>query len=344
VLSYLHGSASDPFHDIYSSPGWLTGYDPPRPFPFFVNLEPTNHCQLNCLFCSRQLSERPKGCLDLGLAARIFDETAGHPGTAVRLAGWGEPLLHPEIVKIVSMAKGRGIRLKIYTNGLALTEETMARFVDLGLDDLQFSMQGLNEKQYLFNRVGSDYKKLVANIEMAARVRERLGGAGGPGGGARPFLSILTSVLADELREDSPGDFVGRWLGTVDKVAVDLTNLNFVSRLPRVAPHLRKQSGDLRRGLCVDVFLAVEVKYDGTVQFCGQDSRGLPEHTAGRLPGESLRDIWLGGRFNDQRDRVGRSLGHENSPVCRDCHHNTSKYDVFKQAPSAGGPPGDGGA
>ncbi|MDR2302260.1 MAG: radical SAM protein [Deltaproteobacteria bacterium] len=330
MLTYLNGPESDPFNYIYASKGWLSDYDPPRPFPFWINLEPTNHCQLNCLFCSRQKSQRAKGYLDLALAEALFDEVAAQnalrlpevSATAVRFTGWGEPLLHPHIDKLCALAKKRSIPLKLYTNGLNLSPALMDQLIELEVDDLQFSMQGLNEKQYLFNRVGSDYRLLVHNIETISQKRGRL---------KKPFLSILTSVLASELKSARPDEFTERFLGLVDKVAIDLTNLNFVSDLERVKPHLGDQSKGLRRGLCVDVFLALEVKYDGTIGFCGQDADSLKEHTAGRFPQDRLKEAWLGRAMEAQRDKVGRNLGHDDSPVCRRCYHNTDKYDLFKQ-------------
>jgi hypothetical protein len=322
VLTYKNGPASDPFFDIYSSSAWLTDYDPAGPFPLFVNVEPTNACQLDCLFCSRQLSQRPVGSLQSALAERIASEAALHPGTAVRFTGWGEPLLHPALGDLAAIFKREGVRLKIYTNGLALTERLMDRLVELEVDDLQFSLQGLTPAQYARNRVGSDWGRLRRNVAMAAERR---------GPRAKPFLSVLTSALADELAEADPEDFTRDWLPLVDKVAVDLTNLSFVSSLERVKPLLPAQSGGLRRGRCVDVFLALEVKYDGSIQFCGQDSQGLAEHTIGRLPGLSLAEAWKGAAMEAKRDQVGRSLGHEGSPVCRNCFHNTTKYDLFKR-------------
>jgi hypothetical protein len=322
LLTYRQGPEQDPFSYIYSSKQWLVSYDPPRKFPFWLNIEPTNACQLNCLFCSRQLSQRPIGFLDPKLADEIFQEAAGYEGAAVRFTGWGEPLLHPKIDLLAEKAKKADLKLKIYTNGLALTEKLMDCFIQVGVDDLQFSFQGLTPEQYAFNRVGSDYRILEKNIIMASEKRGRA---------AKPFLSILTSVLADELAAADPVAFTDRWLDLVDKVAVDLTNLNFVSSLERVAPHLASQSDGLRRGPCVDVFLALEIKYDGSVQFCGQDSKGLLEHTIGHLSQMTIAEAWLGSRMEAQRNLVGRGLGHEASPVCCNCFHNTDKYDLFKK-------------
>ncbi|MDR2339815.1 MAG: radical SAM protein [Deltaproteobacteria bacterium] len=331
MLTYREGPGSDPFFRIYGSDGWLRSYDPPRPFPFFVNLEPTNACQLDCLFCSRQLSKRPIGYLDLGLARELFDECARHEGAAVRFTGWGEPLMHPRILGLAGLAKERSIGLKLYTNGLLLTEAMMGAFVEMGLDDLQFSLQGLNEPQYLFNRRKGDYALLSRNIRMASIVR---------GSAKRPFLSLLTSVLENELAEGDPKAFTESWLPYVDKVAIDLTNLNFVSGSPRVAPYLANQSKGLSRGKCVDVFLALEVKYDGRIQFCGQDADGRECHTIGVFGETGLQEAWLSDRMGAQRDLVGRNLGHSASEVCRNCYHNTSKYELFKRKEAGLGPAG----
>jgi organic radical activating enzyme len=323
LLTYRLGPESDPFCYIFSSPAWLSQYDPPGPNPLFLNLEPTNVCQLDCLFCSRQLSRRPLGYLDLDLAKTIFKEAGAWPRPALRLAGWGEPLLHPKIAEICRLAKGRGIKVKIYTNGLSLSPELMDEFIDMGLDDLQFSMQGLNADQYHFNRLRGDYRKLSDNIAMASRRR---------GKRPRPFLSLLTSVLSDELASGDAHGFTQEWLKLVDKVAVDLTNLNFVSETERAKPHLGRQSQGLSRRRCVDVFLAQEVKYDGSIQFCGQDALGREGHTIGRAGEMSLKDAWLGPKMEGQRELVGRSLGHASSPVCSRCYHNTDKYDLFAKA------------
>jgi hypothetical protein len=330
VLRYRQGPASDPFYELYQSPGWLTDFDPPRSFPFWLNLELTNRCQLDCLFCSRQKSRRPLGDLSLDSARLVVEEARVQAGAVgfvgVRFTGWGEPLLHPRAAEIAALVKEAGLKLKIYTNGLALTPGLMDRFIDLEVDDLQFSLQGLTPDQYEFNRRGAAYKNLRAALELAAHRR---------GTAARPFISVLTSTLADEVREADPEVFIEDMLTLADKVAVDLTNLNFVSDMTRVKPYLERQSAGLTRGRCVDVFLALEVKYDGLIQICGQDAEGLPEHSLGRLGEVSLGAAWLGSRMNEQRQRVGRNLGHESLSVCRHCYHNTTKYELFKNRPGA---------
>ena len=212
--------------------------DPPRDFPFWVNIEATNLCNLDCIFCSRQLSTGPKGYMDDALLDKIIDEVRRFPGAAMRVAGWGEPLLHPGFPEQVRRIKSAGIPLKVYTNGTLLTEEIMAVFIRAGLDELQFSMQGLTPEQYEFNRHKSDYHLFRSKVELAARMKRQAGAQ-------RPFLSLLTSVLAGELKSGDPASFIADWSRLVDKTAIDWTNLNFVRECERVRPLVDDQALDM---------------------------------------------------------------------------------------------------
>ena len=323
MLCYRTTPKSDPFYWIFSSDAWLHNYDPPREFPFWINLELTNKCQLDCLFCSRQLSTRPLGEASLQMVQKVVNEVAGQKEPCgLRLTGWGEPLLYSKIKEAVALIKEAGLPLKIYTNGLCLTPDLMEFFIKHQVDDLQFSLQGLTAEQYEFNRRKSSFEKLLQNIKMASELR---------GEKKRPFLSILTSVLADEAKSADPEKFCHDFLKLVDKVAVDLTNLNFVAETPRVKELLVRQSDGLERKKCVDIFLALEVKYDGLIQFCGQDANGLPEHSLGNISDMTLAAAWIDPKMEKHRNLVGRTLGHEKMAVCRNCFHNTKKYDVFNK-------------
>ncbi|MDR1164777.1 MAG: radical SAM protein [Deltaproteobacteria bacterium] len=323
MLSYRLGPESDPFYYIFSDREWLADYDPAREFPFWLNLEPTNVCQLDCLFCSRRLSTRPLGYMGDEVLEKVVREAGRWPGAAIRFTGWGEPLLHPRLLEFAGRVKEEGIKLKIYTNGLALTEKLMEGFLRVGLDELQFSQQGITPRQYEFNRRGARSDVMRAKALMAARMR---------GAAPLPFLSVLTSVLEDELREGDSQAYRDEWLRSVDKVAIDLTNLNFVREAPDAKEHLARQSAGLTRGRCVDVFLALEIKYDGAIEFCGQDANASPSHAIGRVGEMGLREAFHSPRMEAQRDLVGRALGHAQSPVCQNCYHNTRKYDLFKEA------------
>ncbi|MFH1140029.1 MAG: SPASM domain-containing protein [Pseudomonadota bacterium] len=200
----------------------------------------------------------------------------------------------------------------------------MEQFIDAGLDELQFSMQGLTPGQYEFNRRKARFDVFRDKVELAARTRERRKTN-------RPFLSLLTSVLAGELKTASPGEFIESWSSLVDKIAIDLTNLNFVRELPRVRDILHDQALEMVHRPCVDVFLALEINHDGAMEFCGQDADRTPEHVIGNIRDMTIRQAWTSDKMNAHRQAVGRDVRHDEFPICRNCYHNTSKYDLFKE-------------
>ena len=325
MLYYKKGENSDPFFYIYSSPGWLRDYDNPvRDFPFWVNIEATNLCNLDCIFCSRQLATCPKGYMDDEVLDRIVEEVRQYPGTAIRVAGWGEPLIHPHFAEQVKTIKAAGIPLKVYTNGILLTEEMMAAFIDAGLDELQFSMQGLDRTQYEFNRRKSNFDRFKSKVLMASEMKAERGNG-------KPFLSILTSALRHELDEVHPQDFIAEWTPYADKIAVDLTNLNFVHECERVKDLLEEQALSMVHKPCVDIFLAIEVNYNGAIEFCGQDANQTQEHTIGHIPETTIHEAWHSAKMNAHREDVGRDTRHEEKIICRNCYANTSKYELFKE-------------
>ena len=324
MLYYKNGEKSDPFWFIYSDPGWLRDYDPVRDFPFWVNIEPTNLCNLDCIFCSRQLITKAKGFMDDEVLEKIAAEAAAHPPAAMRAAGWGEPLLHPRFTEHVRRIKSAGVKLKIYTNGLLLTPEIMDEFIRAGLDELQFSMQGLTPEQYEFNRRRASFTDFKSKVELAAEVRAA-------SGRDKPFLSLLTSALKSELESASTRDFIEEWSPLVDKIAIDLTNLNFVGDRPEIKPLLDDQALSRVHRPCVDIFLALEVNYNGAIEFCGQDADQTPEHVLGNILDMSLHQAWHSEKMNAHRQAVGRENRHDEMAICRNCYHNTDKYDFFKE-------------
>ena len=76
--------------------------------------------------------------------------------------------------------------------------------------------------------------------------------------------------------------------------------------------------------------MAVEVNYNGAIEFCGQDADQTPEHVLGNVLETSIYEAWHSEKMNRHRQAVGRDCRHDEMPICRNCYHNTNKYDLFK--------------
>jgi len=123
---------SNPFQKIYQSDefkGVLT--HKPAKFPYIVDIELTNHCNLHCVFCGQRTMTRHKGFMSKELFEKVVNECAKHK-TPIRLIRWGEPFLHPEIMKFCEYAKSKGVPVHITTNGTLIKDKIpeICQFVD----------------------------------------------------------------------------------------------------------------------------------------------------------------------------------------------------------------------
>ena len=64
-----------------------------RPFPVHLGIEPTNHCNLNCVFCARHNIDYKFGFMDFNLYKKIIDEGASLGLRSVKLVRGGDDVL-----------------------------------------------------------------------------------------------------------------------------------------------------------------------------------------------------------------------------------------------------------
>ena len=150
------------FNDIYRSKEYAEVDEPPK-FPFIVDVELTNHCNLNCRMCSRQLMNRKKGYMSDEVFEKVLEECTKYKAP-IRFIRWGEPLMHPKIIDFSCQVLDSGVPLHITTNGLLLTTEMMEYFLNFQLDSIIFSMQGAGKRGYEMMR-GNHYNELTSKID-----------------------------------------------------------------------------------------------------------------------------------------------------------------------------------
>ncbi|HHT9151318.1 MAG TPA: radical SAM protein, partial [Candidatus Wujingus californicus] len=92
-------------------------------FPIRFNIEPTNYCNLHCSMCPRELN-RPFGYMDFNLFQKVINESILYgKRLIITINKDGEPLLHPELPRMIKYANDKKAAYKInfYTNGILLT-------------------------------------------------------------------------------------------------------------------------------------------------------------------------------------------------------------------------------
>ena len=137
-----------------------------------LQIEVTSRCPLRCTFCPNKSLGRNWIYGDLPWS--VFSECiVPHLPRfdLVYLQGWGEPLLHPQLWEMIRATKDAGCRVGFTTCGSALDETNGARLLDAGIDILSISFAGATPTTHEALRVGSDFRKLAANVERIARLK-----------------------------------------------------------------------------------------------------------------------------------------------------------------------------
>ena len=97
-------------------------------------------CNLSCTYCNEYDDFSKPVALDV-MFARL-DRLAELGTTIITISG-GEPLLHPELDRIIARIRHHGMLAGMITNGYLLTAERIQRLNRAGLDHLQISIDNV---------------------------------------------------------------------------------------------------------------------------------------------------------------------------------------------------------
>jgi len=114
---------------------------PTLPAPLGLLAELTHRCPLGCPYCSNPLAlEGRTDELDAKTWARVFKEAAALGVLQVHLSG-GEPGARRDLVEITTGAHDAGLYTNLITSAVGITDQTLGKLSDAGLDHVQISIQ-----------------------------------------------------------------------------------------------------------------------------------------------------------------------------------------------------------
>ncbi|MEN3040557.1 MAG: radical SAM/SPASM domain-containing protein [Bacteroidia bacterium] len=294
-------------------------WSPPK-YPLFIGVEPTTACNLRCPQCISGLRafSRPTGRLDPILLENLISEL--HPYLwGVLFYFQGEPLLHPDIGRLVLIVSRHRLLSSISTNGHFLSEEKCYELIAAGLTHLRISIDGMSPQTYTEYRVGGDLATVQAGIQRLLEMRRAM---------RSRFPLVELQFIAFRHNQHEVEDFRrwGRQIGadlTRVKTAqiLDLTPEAYERWIPENAGrYIRAEDGTVRlRELipnrCWRLWRSAEITWDGQVLPCCFDKNA--EYAFGSLADSSFLDIWHRARAEDFRRQVFQAR--ENIDICRNC-------------------------
>lgn len=318
-----NSTRENPFREVYDHPQFasvLQNKENMPLFPFLVDIELTNYCNLQCIFCGQQAMERLKGFMSRETFQKVIDECAMY-NTPVRFIRWGEPFLHKDIIDFCSYVKSKNLLLHITNNGLAIKEKHMKALIDLGLDSLVFSFQGATRQEYEIMRNNQLYHKLKANILKFLELR---------GCKEKPYIHLSTTIT-NEIQEEVE-HFINYWGQLVDSVGVGKTNLSNLSfhqfmsfeAAGKLAFLKKKETINKIYRPCTEVYQKLSVDWDGKITCCCSDFDNYL--TVGNINNQTLTDIWQ----HSQKLKLFREMLDQNMhkclTLCSTCYHTYEEF------------------
>ncbi|MGE0445123.1 MAG: radical SAM/SPASM domain-containing protein [Vicinamibacterales bacterium] len=267
-------------------------------FPPCLQIEPTSICNYRCVFCyqtDRQLTSPGNGhmgLMSLDLFKRVIDEAEGRC-EAVTLASRGEPLMARQITEMLGYLRGKFVAAKVNTNAWFLDEAKAHALLEADLNTLVFSADAAEPELYGRLRVNGRLDRVLANVEMFARIRER------------DYPTSRTITRVSGVRVGGQQDIASMqavWGGLVDQVA-------FVDYQPWENTYERPLSAV--DAPCSDLWRRMFVWWDGRINPCDVDYRSTL--SGGRLGDTTLADAWRGEAYDRLRAahvNGGRSQQH----------------------------------
>lgn len=145
--------------------------------PFYLFLEITNRCNIDCIHCGRTHDPRYRekghvGDLPLHLIRKL--KPIIPYASYVVPTGVGEPFLNRDLIAAIRFLKECGASVSVTSNGTILNERLCREVVESRLDKIIFSLDGARPETYNSIRAGADFSRVVRNIKNLADTRERL--------------------------------------------------------------------------------------------------------------------------------------------------------------------------
>ena len=172
-MDILHNNVKQIYRSVRFRRGMNAG------LPTAIGFEMTTKCNSLCPMCVRRdypniINED----MDFSLLEKTVDEIKTWPSKKIlfNLTGLSEPTLYPKLIASIAYIK-RNIpesKLRIITNGIALTSDLSKDLIRAGLDECIISLNGTNRDDYIAICGVDAYDKVIENIMAFLENRRRL--------------------------------------------------------------------------------------------------------------------------------------------------------------------------
>jgi MoaA/NifB/PqqE/SkfB family radical SAM enzyme len=112
----------------------------------------------------------------------------------VLLHGIGEPLLNPDLFRMIAYLKGRGVTVVFNSDAIGLTEKKRRDLIQSGLDELRVSMDAATPETYRAIRGVATFDRVVENVTALGELKRE-------SAALLPKIALWFTVMKKNLEE-----------------------------------------------------------------------------------------------------------------------------------------------
>lgn len=242
-------------------------------FPREITIEMTTRRACSPVFAPTGI-ERPD--MPVELLERVLEQAVQHDDVRVCLAGVGDPLLHPEIDRILDLCRSAPA-VSVETDLIECPDTTLRAL--LGIDVIGVHLPAMSPGTYARIMGRDAMQTVVQNIQRLLTLRQA-------SGRLTPILAPIFTKLASNL--DEMEQWYDTWLRAVGSAVI----VGPSTYAGLVAPtHAADMTPPLRRP-CARIESRLTILSDGTIVACDQDVRGA--NPMGHIARDAIADVWRG--------------------------------------------------
>lgn len=283
---------------------------PDGPYTLFV--EPTNHCNLACVFCPQKSQERQLGFMSLEVFRKILGDASKAGVRKINIFFLGESLMHKQIFQMIREISDAGLESRLNTNATFLDEPRALALLESGVNYVTISFEGTDKQTYEKLRVKANYEKTLANVENFLRLRASL----------KSSTKVNIEIIDMEETHGLLDDFERKMrLLKPDEVKRKVYR-NWIGYL-EAEKNLNLQEA---YNICSYPWRSMAVLWDGTYVPCCVDYDG--KYPLGTYS-EGLMQAWNGQRMLQLREYlIQRKSKIKSTHGKRECHGLCSQCDI----------------
>jgi len=141
--------------------------------PPVLVVECTTRCNLKCAMCNQNYWPEKRKDLSFIDFKKIVDQVP--QALNIWILGLGENLMNKDFLKMVSYLKSKNIRVCFIDNFTLLTEGVARELVELGVDQIWFSIERTTKELFEKTREGASFDGVMRNIRSLAELKKRSG-------------------------------------------------------------------------------------------------------------------------------------------------------------------------